>query len=54
MKIKAKKYCKRESVGVECVDELYYAVCRCKVLRCQTVKGFETENEAVEFWNSDK
>lgn len=46
--------CKSESIGVEKIGGLYYVVCHCKVLRCQTVKGFKTENEAVAFWNSDK
>ena len=39
---------------VEKIGGLYYVVCHCRVLRCQTAKGFKTENEAVMFWNSDK
>ena len=54
MKIKKRKHCKNESIGIEEVDGLYYVSCYCKVLRCRTVKGFKTENEAILFWNSDK
>ena len=54
MKIKKRKHCKSESIGVDEIGGLYYVVCHCRVLRCQTAKGFETENEAVVFWNSDK
>ena len=54
VKIKKRKHCKSELIGVEKIGGLYYVVCHCRVLRCQTVKGFKTENEAVMFWNSDK
>ena len=54
MKIKKRKHCKSELIGVEKIGGLYYVVCHCRVLRCQTAKGFKTENEAVMFWNSDK